>query len=114
QEDGERVRICDMSDKHLVACVNLLRQYAEAVFYKHLLLIPESAIAATDGRLLTPKGLHACTDNFEREVDKLVLKHWHDYVPKIFWNMIKDVQRRAVLRPGIIDNLIGIPNWIVR
>lgn len=103
QKDGKRIRICDMEDRHLVNCVNLLKQFGEAKLQETIRVLLRANVRGDRAQ-----------DAVMRELDEIADHEWHQHVPKIFWNMIDDVKRRALLRPGIIDNLIGIPNWIVR
>ena len=104
QKNKTRIRICDMEDHHTVSCVNMLRRWGE---------LKKLEADLNYLKYITPQGEHAQIA-FDQECSQVWNREWHEYVPKIFWNIIKDIQRRAVLRPGIIDNLIGIPNWIVR
>jgi len=101
-KSGERVRICDMEDDHLVNCVNMLRRYGQAILHYEVRALLSIRV----------HGEHA-KDELECALDELSQREWHECVPTIFWKMINDIIRRMVLRPGIIKNLIGIPNWIL-
>lgn len=94
---GERVRICDMEDDRVVACINTIKQYATARL----------------NHKLTQYLTFATEKELERRLDRIADHSWQHWVPPVFFYMIKDIKRRMVLRPGIVKNLIGIPNWIL-
>ena len=102
QKDGVRIRICDMSDSHLVNTIRMLKRKGEMKKFQ------------VDMEYLSfgrPNGEMA-QDAFDEECSHAWSCSWEDYMPKIFPNMLKDIVRRAVLRPGILTQLIGIPNWM--
>jgi len=99
---GERVRICDMEDNHLVNCVNMLRRFGQACLEHEIHALLSIRVRGDFAE-----------DAIEREIDDIAECEWHEFVPPIFWKMINDIIRRMILRPGIIRNLIGIPNWIL-
>ena len=92
-----------MDDRHIVNCVHLLKRQAQREKFQD-----DMFYVTTPG----PQGEHAGYA-FDRECIEVWEREWHDNVPKIFWNMLMDIKRRAVKRPGIIKNLIGIPDWIL-
>ena len=98
--DGSRVRICDMVDSHLVDCTNAIKRYAQ--------IQQDQAIMS-----LLPNLPDLTTSELESRLDRIGNHHWENFVLSIFWSMIDDIKRRIALRPGIVKNLIGIPNWIL-
>ena len=103
QKNGDRIRICDMEDAHLVNAVRMLKRKGEMKKFQidmEFLCGPR------------PNGEMA-QDAFDEECSEAWSCSWEDYMPDIFQNMLQDILRRAVLRPGILTQLIGIPNWMI-
>jgi len=109
QRDGKRIRICDMTDTHIVNCVKMLKRKAE--FKKMRADFEYLSYGGTDG-IIGPRGEQALIA-FENECEEVWSLTWQDYVPDIFESMLKDIARRAQTKPGILNQLIGIPNWML-
>jgi len=102
QKNGDKIRICDMSDSHIVNTVRMIKRKAE--FKKMQVDVGFLSCGRPQGDM--------AQDAFDRECCEAWNKSWEDYAPKIFPNLLQDIVRRAILRPGILTQLIGIPNWM--
>lgn len=81
---GEKIRICDMNDRHLQNTIRLLERAAEAKRRSNLqffLSCPE------------PNGEMAMLD-FDQCVDRAIEAEAEDYLPNIYWKMIEEKNRR--------------------
>ena len=86
QRDGERIRVCDMGDGHLLATLKMLERYA--MRKKH-----SSDMLMLGGPQLL--GEHA-QDAFDCECDDVWDTPWEEYLPPIYFAMQKDAQRRGL------------------
>ena len=87
--DGRRIRICDMSDEHLLNVVKLLQRFAEATR-----ITTVNLYVNTPG----PQGDMA-QYLFEQEFDAVLDSTYEDYLPEIFDNIELEVKRRGLEMP---------------
>lgn len=88
-KDSSKLRICDMSDEHLLNTIRMLQRFGETqrinatVFYT---------------TCLGPQGEMA-QDCFNQEFDTVLESTFEDYVPEIYRNLVEDAERRGLEIP---------------
>jgi len=83
---GERVRVSEMGDNHLVNTILFLQRHAT----KNL-----AALTACYVMGPAPRGEMA-QDAFDREFDAVLDYTWQDKVPAIFWLMLTEAEHRGL------------------
>jgi len=84
---GRKIRICDMSDSHLLNAVKMLRRYAKSAY--------ENAI--TNGYyLLGSLQGEAAIDHLEDQLMSLEEESPDEFLPDIYWNMLDECERRGL------------------
>lgn len=87
--DGRRLRICDMTDDHLLNTIRLLQRFAEAERIKSTVFYATCTPPESDGAL----------DCFNREFDAVMDSTYEDYVSSIYCNLVDDARRRGLVVP---------------
>ena len=85
-KDGRRLRICDMTDGHLLNVIRFLQRVAETKRIKTTVFYVTCTSPESDGAL----------DCFNREFDAVMGKTYEDYVLDIYHNMVDDAERRGL------------------
>lgn len=81
--NGDKVRICDMTDDHLVNTIRFLEKRARLMVAKFL-------------RMTSPHG-DVATVLFDSMIEELSdPQAWQDEVPPIYWKMREDARRRRI------------------
>ena len=88
-KDGRKVRICDMEDDHLINTVRMLQRNGEAR------RINNSVYYAT---CMGPNGEMAQLA-FEQECDQMWDATFESYVPRIYYNLVDEAERRRLTIP---------------
>jgi hypothetical protein len=96
-KSGRQVRICDMSDQHLINSMSLLMRYASAALESHRKFYatcppPQGEMA----ELL-----------FDQECDYWDEAIITDCIPDIFWKMKEDAERRGMELELVYDAVRG-------
>lgn len=81
---GETVRVCDMTNEHLVNCIGYLERYAQAEEYQ----------AYRFGGTLRGE---ASMDAFEDVMLCLEEDGWESFLPEVYYAMVLDKKRREEL-----------------
>lgn len=81
---GARIRICDMTDEHLLNTINFLEQIGEDNWNSELQKAKYLALGAV-GMI-----------SFDQEVNEVLESSFLDYIPDIYWDMLEDAQRRGI------------------
>lgn len=84
-KDGRKIRICDMTDEHLLNTIRLLERFAERK--------RDSQIAFLINYY--PLGEMAQLD-CDRAMDEVIESSTLDYVPDIYWGLIDEKNRREI------------------
>lgn len=84
---GVKVRICDMTDLHLINAIRCLRRNAEQI--KVGVLSDAAGMAlSVNGDMA---GYHA-----DQEFDNTCRADAEDYLPEIYWDLLRDGERRGM------------------
>ena len=84
---GMKIRICDMTDQHLVNAIRCLRREAEKIRMRHV----DEAAAAVDMVNGEMASYHA-----EQEFDEACMADAESYLPEIYWDLLMDAERRGL------------------
>ena len=86
--DGTKIRICDMSDAHLLNTMKMLQRIAERKYQEEL---AGAFIFAGQcrGDMASYMADQAC--------DAVAEKDWRYYVHELYWNMQEEAERRGLL-----------------
>jgi len=87
QKDGVKIRICDMTDSHLVNTLRLLQRFAEAERRKMVLLAAQMAATLTGDMA----SYHA--EQAQEQADSAIME---DYLPDVYLNLRMDASRRGL------------------
>ncbi len=84
QRSGEKIRICDMGDDHLINTLNLLKRNAvrkqqETENFYVSCSMPQGEMAM---------------DAFDSEFDQVLDSHWTDYAGELFGELLLEAERR--------------------
>lgn len=85
---GEKIRICDMSDRHLLFTIRMLERYSHA---------KRDAVVSETLRLPAPNGEMA-EELFDNECDRIFESVPDDYLPPIFEKLQAEQLRRGLER----------------
>jgi hypothetical protein len=92
-KEGQRLRICDMKDSHLLNSIILLYRFTLAKMYETKKFYMGTPGPTADMAMMA----------FEQEFDHVMESTWEDYVPDKFNNLIKEAHRRGMSLPTPLD-----------
>jgi hypothetical protein len=87
QKDGTKIRICDMSNQHLLNTIDFLERYSiKRMNYEHakFLSYPE------------PSGEMAM-DAYDQGLEQMAQESAEDYMPQIYWDLQNEKERRGLI-----------------
>lgn len=92
-KNGEKIRICDMGDSHLLNAIRMLERYAECFRLREVAEFYAYPAPTSDNAL-------DCWEGAERE---LAEKSWTDYLyPSLYDELLLDALRRELPVPEFI------------
>jgi len=92
-QDGNRIRLCDMSDEHLLNTIKFLQRKAKELYKDEL---------AAGYSILSSLGGEAAIDHCEGTLQMIEEEGADYYLPDIYYNMLDEKERR-----GLIENEKG-------
>jgi len=97
---GEKVRICDMGDRHLVNTMKLLTRVAERERHEEC-----------EGMMSCPEPTaDIASMMFQQAFQESLEATWWDFIPDIFYSMLEDYRRRG-LEDEELDRLLAGTVW---
>jgi len=99
--DGRKVRICDMTDEHLMNTIKYLERFG-AIEHRNALQASWFVVDMVNGDVDIVNGDVDIVNGeyasycVEQEADRISEMDYLDFVPDIYWNMIEDAQRRGI------------------
>jgi len=86
-KSGRKVRICDMSDDHLLNTIRMLKRNAEA-YYEYSIADGFSLLGSLRGEM--------AIDHLEGQLGNLLEEGPDEFLPDIYWNMLDECERRGL------------------
>jgi len=86
--DGKKIRICDMSDSHLINTIDMLERGAESRMKADLDFYMNCE---------EPNGEMALVE-FDRQFDSMLEVDIGDYLSDIYWDLQAELERRKELK----------------
>ena len=90
-KNGNKIRICDMENSHLINIIKMLKRCAERKKQKiesfYIYCVPPNGEMAQDA--------------FDSEFNSVMESTWDDYVPNIYDNLYNEAERRGLELGGL-------------
>ena len=86
-KNGEKIRICDMEDSHLINTINFLRRMAEGMRGKTISNAYQLA-CFVQGEI--------AESQIDQDIMTMEESTYEEWLPNIFWNLHDDALRRGL------------------